>query len=68
MDERCSVETCRWARPTVRLPYPLWLDAEDKPWSCLRDPEPKSLEDTEVCKGCPRWDSKHLTVSPFPRI
>lgn len=67
MDERCSVETCRWARPTVRLPYPYWLDSEDKPWACLREPEPKTLEDTDVCKECPRWDPRHLAVS-LPRI
>ena len=55
MDEIPGVESCRWARLTLRLPYPLWLECEDKPWTCLRDPEPHPLADTEVCGGCPRW-------------
>lgn len=63
MDQASSVETCRWARMTVRLSYPLWLDSEDKPWSCLREPEPRPLEDTAVCHGCPRWEPRHLPLA-----
>jgi hypothetical protein len=63
MDERSSVESCRWARLTVRLPYPLWMESEDKPWSCLRDQEPRPLEDTAVCHGCPRWEPRHLPIA-----
>ena len=63
MDEQTGVETCRWARLTVRLPYPLWMESEDKPWSCLRDQEPRPLEDTAVCHGCPRWEPRHLPIA-----
>lgn len=62
MDERSRVENCRWARLTVRLPYPYWLDTEDKPWACLRDSEPRPLEDTAVCQGCARWEPRHLPL------
>lgn len=63
MNERPSVESCRWARLTVRLPYPLWMESEDKPWSCLRDQEPRPLDDTAVCRGCPRWEPRHLPIT-----
>lgn len=56
------VESCRWACMTVRLPYPLWLESEDKPWSCLRDPGPNPLESTDVCRGCPRWQPDRLHI------
>ena len=51
----------------MRLPYPYWLDAEDKPWACLRDREAQTLEDTAVCKDCPRWEPRHLPLT-LPRI
>ncbi|MEW6321211.1 MAG: hypothetical protein AB1635_08980 [Acidobacteriota bacterium] len=63
MDEQTGVESCRWARPTVRLPYPQWLESEQKPWTCLRDAQPNSLEDTDICHDCPRWESRRLDVS-----
>jgi hypothetical protein len=63
MNELPSVVNCRWARPTVRLPYPYWLNAEELPWACLRDPEPHLLEDAERCRDCPRWDPRHLTLT-----
>lgn len=62
MDQRPNVENCRWARLTLRLPYPLWLEFEDKPWSCLRNAEPRPLDDTAVCHDCPRWEPRHLAV------
>ena len=62
MDQRPSVENCRWARLTLRLPYPLWLESEDKPWSCLRNNEPRPLDDTAICHDCPRWEPRHLAV------
>lgn len=63
MPDPSSVETCRWARPTIRLPYPHWLEAEAKPWACLRDQEPRPLDDPAVCAGCPRWQSRRLAGS-----
>lgn len=62
MDDHPSVETCRWARLTLRLPYPFWLEAEEKPWSCLRDTEPRALDDTAICRGCPRWEPRRLAL------
>lgn len=53
---------CRWARPTVQLPYPAWLEAEAHPWSCLRLGEPRVLESTEPCETCPNWIPKRLAV------
>lgn len=66
MDKTSSVETCRWSRMTVRLDAPYWLEAEDKPWACLRDHEPRPLEDTDICHGCPRWDPRHLELDDTP--
>jgi hypothetical protein len=64
MDQESGVVSCRWARPTIRLPYPVWLEADGKPWTCLRDQEPRPLEDTDVCRGCPRWEPRRLHVAP----
>jgi hypothetical protein len=50
-----SVTTCQSGVATLSLPYPLWLDAEDRPWSCTRTAEPRPLEFTDVCATCPRW-------------
>jgi hypothetical protein len=60
MNEQPSVVNCRWARETLRLPYPHWLEAEDTPWTCLRDLEPRPLEDPEICRECPRWEPRRL--------
>ena len=67
MDDESRVESCRWAKPTLQLPYPVWLNSEDTPWSCLRDREPRLLEDTAICLGCPRWESRRVHVEEFPR-
>ena len=55
-DSRKS-EPCRWIGPTLFLPYPYWIAAEQEPWSCLRDAEPRPLATTEDCRGCRRWES-----------
>jgi hypothetical protein len=49
---------CKWARPTLDEPAPLWLAAEQAPWTCERDREPHALESTDVCEDCPRWQPK----------
>lgn len=66
MSDPSSVETCRWARPTIRAPYPYWLDAEANAWTCLRDKEPHPLEDPATCRGCPRWESRRVHVDEMP--
>ena len=50
-----GVNTCRWAAPTLSLRHPLWLDAEDRPWSCLRSGEAQPMASTDVCRTCPAW-------------
>lgn len=49
-----QIQRCRWAEPTLFLPNPYWLAAEDSPWSCGIDPEPRPIEDTEACRTCAR--------------
>lgn len=55
MAEPHRVQHCRWAQPTLFLAPPLWTDAEDYPWSCDADGEPRLIEDTGVCLKCGRW-------------
>ena len=50
-----GVTTCQWGTPTLSLPYPLWLAAEDRPWSCTRTSEMRALDLTDVCADCPQW-------------
>lgn len=66
MAEPKAVETCRWARPTIRVPYPHWTEAEDKPWTCMRDEAPRPLEDTDVCRECPRWQPHRVDAAELP--
>ena len=66
MDEH-RVSTCRWARPTLSLPYPAWLEAEDRPWACLRPAGRGPLDSTEICETCPNWQPKRLMVEPPER-
>lgn len=49
---------CKWAKPTLQEPRPLWLEAEDRPWTCERDGTPRTLESTEACEDCPRWEAE----------
>ena len=60
MPEAPSVVTCRWARETLRLPYPHWINAQDVAWTCLRGPEAVPLDDPDICRDCPRWQSRRL--------
>jgi hypothetical protein len=46
---------CQWARPTLDEPNPVWLSAEDRPWTCERTGTPDPLESTERCADCPHW-------------
>ena len=58
MDQHLGVVACRWARLTLLQPYPLWLDSEKRPWTCLRDPAPYPLDDADICRDCPRWEPR----------
>ncbi len=46
---------CQWARPTLLEPNPVWLAAEDRPWTCERGGKARVLESTEICEECPLW-------------
>lgn len=54
---RCAA-TCRSAVPTVSLPPPLWFEAADTPWSCLREAKPRLLLSTDRCGECAGWAPK----------
>lgn len=62
MHEHPGVDTCRWSRLTLRLPYPFRLDSDNKPWSCLRDVEPRPLDDPAICRDCPHWQPRRLAI------
>jgi hypothetical protein len=47
---------CIWAIPTLFLDAPLWLEAADRPWTCRRVSPPRTLELTDECRDCPRWE------------
>jgi hypothetical protein len=53
-----SASTCRWAVPTISLPDPVWTEADQSPWTCVRDATPRVLETTERCAACPRWEPR----------
>ena len=55
---------CRWATPTLMLPAPLWFDAENSPWSCVRDAAPRVLFSTDACEICSRWEPRQ-TAAPL---
>ena len=57
MAETRRIQHCRWAQPTLFLAGPLWAAAEDYPWSCNADGEPRLVEDPQVCGVCRRWTS-----------
>jgi hypothetical protein len=42
------------------MPKPYWLEAGVRPWSCLRDGEPRPLSMSELhqCATCPRWQPR----------
>jgi hypothetical protein len=58
VEPKRTAANCKWARPTISLPSPIWLEAWNSPWTCVRDEKPRPLEDTTVCSDCPRWELK----------
>ena len=50
-----SVQTCRWATPTLFLPWPLWFDAAEHEWSCTRGTRPHGIPQPESCGKCDGW-------------
>jgi len=58
MSETQAAANCRWGLPTLFLDTPDWANANDRPWSCLRDEAPVELESTACCRTCVRWESR----------
>jgi hypothetical protein len=50
-----AVHTCRWATPTLFLPWPLWFDASNNEWSCTRGDTARGLHDPSNCAVCKGW-------------
>jgi hypothetical protein len=55
---------CRWATPTVFLDAPYWVEAEARPWACIRGGEPRPLATTDECRMCPRFEP----ARPYPIV
>jgi hypothetical protein len=53
-----TVQRCRWAEPTLFQKPPLWTAAEEYPWSCNADGEPRPVADTLICLTCGRWAAR----------
>ena len=53
---------CHWLTPTRILPHPFAVDADTRPWTCLRDGAPRALccEEFERCACCPRLEARTL--------
>jgi len=56
MSESHRAANCRWAVPTLFLAPPAWIDASDRPWTCVRDAVPREMETTDACGECVRWE------------
>jgi len=54
--------TCLWATPTLFIPAPFWFEAENAPWTCMRDEAPQVLGTTERCAACLRWEPRPGTA------
>jgi hypothetical protein len=66
MPEVRTIQHCRWAEPTLLLADPLWMAAEEYPWSCRRDKRPHPIDDTAFCQTCPRWESRDEPARRIP--
>lgn len=62
MENRRNATTCRWATPTLFQPDPMWLGAWDRPWTCVRDPQPCPLGTTDECGSCSWWEPHEENV------
>ena len=50
-----SVQTCRWGAPTLFLGWPLWYEASQYEWSCIRGTTARVLDDPAMCRTCLHW-------------
>ena len=71
MREPHSAHDCRWAQPTLQLPWPFWYAASDDAWTCACNGVPRILHDSSVCEGCPRWQPRegvHASEVEIPAV
>jgi hypothetical protein len=62
--ETCrNAANCRWAVSTLSLNQPLWLEAWNSPWSCVRQVQTRALHTTDECGVCPHWQPRHERTS-----
>jgi hypothetical protein len=66
MSDPRNVQGCRWAEPTIFQENPLWTAAEDYPWSCKADGDPRVVEDTGRCETCGRWAPRGPRLAERP--
>jgi hypothetical protein len=57
MDPEHLPRTCRWAKPTLLLEWPDWLNAWSSEWSCENEGGYRPLAHSECCRSCPRWEA-----------
>jgi len=50
-----EAHTCHWSVPTMLMPWPYWMSAADRPWSCWNPHAIMILSSTEGCRKCPMW-------------
>lgn len=58
MPQPQTAATCRWAVPTLFMAAPTWTDADDRPWTCVRELAPRELDSTDVCQVCAHWEPR----------
>ena len=63
-----SVQSCRWATPTLFLRWPLWYDASQHEWSCTRGDAARVLVDPAMCRTCPYWSPAERELGPAPPV
>jgi hypothetical protein len=66
MTDTHSVQTCRWATPTLFLPWPLWFAASQHEWSCQRGIGVSVLPDPAICRTCSCWSRAQPERKPAP--
>ena len=59
-----SVQTCRWGTPTLFLGWPLWYEASQHEWSCVRGDAVRVLVDPVMCRTCPHWSPAERQMEP----
>ena len=59
---------CQFAVPTLRLEWPLWLDAWSWPWTCTQADHIRLVSDTERCHECAHWHPRTTPTVDAPAV